>query len=156
MSAEKVSEKMLPTLFKKASLFGLGTLVIGTIRLVSVSHAEEYYEKNEIGESRQVAKYDIETIEKEVNTFIENEVSEYNEMLSKGFDKKDIGVSVKCVKCASNRTILIDWLSKKYPNIYFSKSTVVERTEQEFSSAYDSDTYIQDTVWPQICIGIKN
>ena len=133
-------------------------LVVGVTALtfgVSVWNAGEYYEKIELNEESKVCKYDIDNIENEVRSFIEKEVNEHNEMLERGFDKNDIGVYQKCVKCLSNRQKVIEWLSKKYPNLTFAKSTTIERDEQEFSSAYDSDTYTRDTVWPQVCIKIK-
>ena len=132
-------------------------LSVGSIGLIAASnvHAREYYSEVRVEEVNYIFEEDALELENGVKDFIKRDVSKYDRMLREGFNKNDIHVDSSCIKCRSNRDLLIEWIQKKYPNYDFSKATCVEIEEKNFCSAYDDDDYTVETTWPSICVSVR-
>lgn len=98
---------------------------------------------------------DVELMQKAAQNFMNKQVIEYNSLIERGFSHHQIHVNEVDVKVVSNRDIMILNLEKDFPLLLFKKKTMNETVTEEYSSAYDHDTYVFDITWPIISIGIK-
>lgn len=127
-------------------IFAGGAVVVGFFTWVicnSTSRGDKHFKTIvPSAEPDKVCEDDYELVKTSAEKYMKECEDLVLKMTGEGFKVDEINIESFIVSCCnSNRDIMIDILSKKFPKLHFSKSQQVKEWEETFSSAYDCDTY---------------
>jgi hypothetical protein len=114
-----------------------------------------HYDEHTMLQTKFVTERDVREVEDAALAVEARDIPSIRALLTKGFAPNDIHVEERVVQCRSNHGLVMTQLMRAHPLLDVESRVQKYRETDEFSSAYDSDTYVTDTWWPVLCVRVS-